>query len=71
VLDIRLVSETVAPVAALLVKYGVAFIYCTGRLEVDETLAQWPGRKVVQKPASATTLVDEIAGLLGAAAEPR
>jgi DNA-binding response OmpR family regulator len=71
VLDIHLVSETVAPVATQLVEYGVPFIYYTGQLEVDEMLTQWPGRKVVQKPASAATLVDAIAALLGGETEPR
>jgi two-component SAPR family response regulator len=71
VLDIHLVSETVAPVAAQLVEHGVPFIYYTGQLEADETLTQWPGRKVVQKPASAATLVDAIAALLGGKTEPQ
>jgi DNA-binding response OmpR family regulator len=71
VLDIHLVSETVAPVAAQLVEYGVPFIYYTGQLEDDEMLIQWPGHKVVQKPASAATLIDAIAGLLGAETEAR
>jgi two-component SAPR family response regulator len=71
VLDIHLVSETVAPVAAQLIEYGVPFIYYTGQLEADEILTQWPSRKVVQKPASAATLVDAIAALLGGGTEPR
>jgi DNA-binding response OmpR family regulator len=71
VLDIHLVSETVAPVAAQLIEYGVPFIYYTGQLETDEILTQWPSRKVVQKPASAATLVDAVAALLGGETEPR
>jgi DNA-binding NtrC family response regulator len=71
VLDIHLASETVAPVAAQLVEYGVPFIYYTGQLDVDEMLTQWPGHKVVQKPASTATLVDAIAALLGAETEPQ
>jgi len=71
VLDIHLVSETVAPVAAQLAEHGVPFIFYTGQLGTDELLAEWPGRKVVQKPASASTLVGTIADLLGAQTEVR
>lgn len=65
VLDIHLVSETIAPLAAQLAEHGVPFILYTGQLAADPMLTQWSGHKFVQKPAIAGTLVDAIANLLG------
>lgn len=63
VLDIRLQEGTVAAVASKLEELGVPFVFYTGQLKTDEVFAEWPLHDVVQKPASAQTLVAAIAGL--------
>jgi DNA-binding response OmpR family regulator len=63
VLDIRLRSGTVGPVAKKLAELGIPFIFYTGQLHTDEILAEWPGHEVVYKPAQPQTLVAAVAGL--------
>lgn len=64
VLDIRLSSKTVAPVATRLAEHGVPFVLYTGQLVTDEILAEWPGCKIIQKPTCPERLVAAIASLL-------
>jgi DNA-binding response OmpR family regulator len=63
VLDIRLQSGTVACVAQKLAELGIPFVFYTGQLKTDETMAEWSGHDVVQKPASAQMLIAAVAGL--------
>ena len=59
ILDFALISETVEPVAAHLVEYGVPFVFYTGHLGTDELLEHGHS-----KPADAKTLVAAVASLL-------
>jgi hypothetical protein len=64
VLDIRLSSETVLPVAAQLAEHGVPFVFYTGQPETDEILAKWPGCAVVQKQQPANDgLIEQVIDL--------
>jgi DNA-binding response OmpR family regulator len=70
VLDLRLGTETVAPVARRLSKRHVPFIFYTGQSGSDPLRAEWPNSKVVSKPASPSALVQAVASLLGLSRAP-
>jgi len=63
-LDIRLASESIAPVATQLADRGGPFVFYTGYLDTDEFQAKWPQCKVVHKPASSQMQVGAIAEVL-------
>lgn len=65
ILDVRLRQETVAPVARQLARRGTPFAFYTGQVENDPALAEWSDRKIVAKPAQATTIVAALAESLG------
>jgi DNA-binding NtrC family response regulator len=56
-LDVRLGGETVAPVARALSERGTPFVFYTGQVDIDPTLAEWPGCRIVSKPAAPRTIV--------------
>ena len=70
ILDVRLGCETVAPVARELTKKGTPFVFYSGQLGVDPTLAEWPNCPILTKPALPKTIVAVVAKLLERAAEP-
>jgi len=65
VLDVRIGSATVTPVARQLAERGTPFIFYTGQVENDAILAQWPGSRVIVKPAPAGTIVSAVADAVG------
>ncbi len=67
VLDVRIGGETIAPVVRQLGKHGTPFIFYTGQVGRDPALAEWPGSKIVAKPASGGTIVAAVAEALGGA----
>jgi len=69
-LDIRLASESVVPLAAQLASRGIPFVFYTGYVDTDEFRAKWPQCKIVHKPASPEILVDAIAEVLSHIAPP-
>ncbi len=64
VLDMRLGSELVSPVARELAHRGVPFIFYTGQAQSDPVLAEWPDVKVVAKPAASNQIIDAIVRLV-------
>src|SRR5262245_23715881 len=64
ILDIRLGCETVAPVARELTKKGTPFVFYSGQLDADPTLAEWPNGPILTKPALPKTIVAVVADLL-------
>lgn len=64
VLDFRLGSETVEPVAQRLAERGIPFVFYTGQVRSEATLAEWPNCKVLLKPAPTRMIVAAIAELL-------
>lgn len=67
VLDVRLRGETIAPVARLLCKHGTPFVFYTGQVGKDAALAEWPGSRIVAKPAPERTIIAAVAETLGQA----
>ena len=63
-LDVRLGSETVMPVARRLAEHRIPFVFYTGQVDVDPLVAEWPGYTIVAKPASPSAIVGALAGQL-------
>ena len=64
ILDVRLGRGTVAPVARELTKKGIPFVFYSGQLDADPTLAEWPNCRILTKPALPKTIVAVVADLL-------
>jgi DNA-binding NtrC family response regulator len=64
ILDVRLGSETVAPVARAFTKHGTPFIFYSGQLGADPALAEWPNCRILTKPALPKTIVAAVAALM-------
>ena len=60
VLDFRLGSETVSPVARKLANRDVPFVLYTGQTSADERLAGWRRCAVVEKPAPRRVLISAV-----------
>jgi DNA-binding NtrC family response regulator len=64
ILDVRLGSESVSPVAHELSRRGVPFIFYTGQAHSDPLVTEWPNATVVGKPAAPRVIVNEIARMV-------
>jgi CheY-like chemotaxis protein len=56
ILDVHLAGQVVFPVADILAKRGVPFLFATG-LGADELPAEWQDRQTLQKPMSMAQLI--------------
>lgn len=66
-LDVRIGGETIAPVVRQLSKHGTPFVFYTGQIGRDPALAEWPGCRIVAKPALGRTIVAAVAETAGSA----
>ena len=64
VLDVRVGSESIAPVARRLVRQGTPFLFYTGQITGDRTTSEWPDSPVLSKPSRARLIVETLADLL-------
>lgn len=64
ILDIRIGGRLVWPLARELVARHVPVLFYTGHFDTDSIRADWPNCAVVSKPASASTLLTAIAGIV-------
>jgi len=71
ILDLRLGNDSVAPVARKLSQRGIPFMFYTGQTEADPMLAEWPGCKVLGKPAEPAVIVAAVVRLLRRAGDTR
>jgi DNA-binding NtrC family response regulator len=60
VLDIRLRDESVAPVAHELGERRVPFVFYSGQNDADPIHEEWPGSKIIPKPAPAQAIVSAL-----------
>jgi FixJ family two-component response regulator len=60
VLDVRLGNGTVHAVASKLSRRGVPIIFHTGHGAVEMVSAQWPGSRILAKPARSDELLAAI-----------
>jgi len=70
VLDVNLGDQTSAPVAGLLRKLGVPFVFATGYGDTVMIPESLRGTPMVRKPHADTTLAQAIMALLRAKAKP-
>ena len=63
-LDVRLGKSTIDPVAEILTRRGVPFVFYSGQAAGDTTLARWPVAAFIAKPAPDRKLVETVAGLV-------
>ncbi len=66
ILDIRLDTDEVWPVAHLLAKDGVPFIFLTGHFDRSTLPAEWAQRPILSKPAPPRQIVVALANLVAA-----
>lgn len=64
ILDIRLGTETVAPVARLLAAHHVPFFFYTGQSKTDPVQLEWPDCRILSKPSLPTLIVKAVEALL-------
>jgi CheY-like chemotaxis protein len=69
ILDMRLGSASVGPVARLLSERGVPFIFYSGQTHGDPMCAEWPATPVFSKPTPSRRLIDALARLIDARSE--
>ncbi len=64
VLDIRVGSDSVFPVARRLAERKIGFVFHTGNCDKSVLKKDWPGCRVIEKPASSASLIASIKGVL-------
>jgi hypothetical protein len=64
ILDVRLPDGRAFPVAERLTMAGIPFLFCSGT-PFDVPRGEFPGVKVVMKPASAFGVVESAIALMG------
>lgn len=69
ILDMRLGSASVGPVARLLSERGIPFIFYSGQAHGDPTCAEWPATPIFSKPTPSRMLIDALARLIDARSE--
>jgi DNA-binding response OmpR family regulator len=70
ILDVRIGRDTIAPVARRLTDLGTPFLFYTGQVLSEATIAQWPQIRIISKPALAAVLVDAMSEILQSSAKP-
>jgi len=64
ILDVRIGTHSVAPVARKLFARGTPFLFYTGQLGNDPMMTEWPNCKTISKPAQPQVIVKAVAELL-------
>lgn len=70
VLDMRLGSRSIEPVAEILTRSGIPFVFYSGQAPGDSTRSRWPNTRFIPKPASSHRLIETIADLVARSATP-
>ncbi len=65
ILDFQLVGHTSMSVVRQLVRRHIPFLFYTGQLDAEKIEAEWPGCRIISKPAPLQTIVTAVAQLLG------
>ena len=64
VLDIRLGSDSVRPVARVLAERGIPFVFYSGQQVAETIRVEWPDAPILQKPLGERELVDAVSRIL-------
>ncbi len=66
ILDLQLAGgRSSVPVGRELARRGIPFLFYTGQFDTRPIRAEWPGCKVISKPAPLGTIMRAVAQLLG------
>jgi CheY-like chemotaxis protein len=63
-LDLQLMRDSVAPVARVLARRGIPFVFYSGQPPGDRVIAEWPRYKAVSKPAQPEELIEAVTELV-------
>ena len=63
IVDVQLGNEDAAEVCRLLAERQIPFVFYTGRSGASVLFAEWPGVRVLKKPARPADIVSALAGL--------
>jgi DNA-binding response OmpR family regulator len=66
ILDVRIGTHSIAPVARKLADRGTPFLFYTGQLGNDPMMTEWPNCRTISKPALPQVIVKAVAELLRA-----
>jgi DNA-binding NtrC family response regulator len=66
VLDFRLGSDTVSPVARRLIERGVPFVLYTGQARNEPSMSEWRDCAIVEKPAPPRALLSAVRNVMRA-----
>jgi DNA-binding NtrC family response regulator len=69
ILDMRLGSASVSPVARLLSERKIPFIFYSGQAHSDPMRSEWPASKIFSKPTPLRLLIDALVRLIGGRSE--
>ena len=61
ILDVKLHTEEVWPVARILVDRGVPFVFCSGHFDPDSLPDEWSDYPILTKPTRARQIVEGVA----------
>ena len=64
-LDIKLNSDEVWPVAQILIERGVPFMFCSGHFDHTNLPPEWSAHPVLVKPARPRNIVDTLTKVVG------
>lgn len=64
ILDVRLGTASIGPLADLLVRRAVPFMFYTGQPHTDPARAPWPDVPSVEKPATESKLLSAVCSLV-------
>jgi|SRR5262245_24723526 len=70
ILDVRIGTDSIVPVARKLAARGTPFLFYTGQVGNDPMMTEWPNCRTISKPAQPQVLVNAVAELLRAKAQP-
>jgi DNA-binding NtrC family response regulator len=60
VLDFRIGRRTVTPVASLLTKRGIPFVFYTGQTASELAMTEWPDVGVIPKPSTPNVILSAV-----------
>jgi len=64
IIDVRIGSDSIAPIARQLVARGTPFVFYTGQPRNDRIMAECLNCQIVSKPAQSDVIVNTLTGLL-------
>ena len=70
ILDVRIGTHSIVPVARKLADRGTPFLFYTGQLGNDPMMTEWPNCKTISKPALPQVIIKAVAELLRPQLEP-